>query len=227
MPLSRVGAALLIVLALANPLFAQDVAATPHAEAPPTELSALIREQLADSGTRVTVGEAALDFWWVKALPLRPDAQVPPGLTDTPWARTDEGVLTGAVRVSAPMRDIRGRTVKPGVYTLRRAVQPANGDHLGVSPYREFLLLSPAAVDVDVAPTGHEGTIELSKRTLGISHPAVLSLDPLQTTAPPLTVHETDYGHRTVIFEIATTAGEGAGGPPLRFGVIVLGVYEV
>ena len=56
-----------------------------------------------------------------------------------------------------------GAVIKPGVYTLRYGVQPDNGDHLGVSPHRQFLLISPAADDRNPAPQGHDGTVELSK----------------------------------------------------------------
>ena len=43
--------------------------------------------------------------------------------------------------------------MKAGVYTLRYAIQPKTDDHFGVSPFRNFLLLSPAAVDKDPAAT--------------------------------------------------------------------------
>ena len=63
-------------------------------------------------------------------------------------------------------------------YTLRYGVQPATDDHFGVSPFRNFLLLSMAAVDKDPAPRDHDATVELSAQTLGGKHPAVLSIDP-------------------------------------------------
>jgi hypothetical protein len=186
-----------------------------HTDAPPPELAPAVRSLLAPSGARVAAAATTLDFWWVKTLPLK-------GAGAPSWQQVDEGTLVGAVRVSAVYRDIRGRTIKPGVYTLRYGIQPANGDHLGVSPFREFLLLSPAAADTDVAPTGHEGTVELSKQTIGGSHPAVWSLDPpALTDAAPLSARTNDAGHEAVIFEVPT-----ASGTPLRFGLILVGKIE-
>ena len=88
----------------------------------------------------MTSAGTTLDFWFVTSLPLQAGGA-------PSWQQTEEGTIVGAVRVSAVYRDIRGRTIKPGTYTLRYGIQPANGDHLGVSPFREFLLLSPAAAD--------------------------------------------------------------------------------
>jgi len=67
-----------------------------------------------------------------------------------------EGTLVGAVKLGADVRDIRGHLMKAGVYTLRYGIQPKNEDHLGVSPFRSFLLVSPAAVDKDPAARDHQ-----------------------------------------------------------------------
>ena len=61
------------------------------------------------------------------------------------------------MRVSGTFKEIRGKVVKPGVYTLRYGQQPQNGDHLGISPFREFLLISPAAIDKDPKVLGFDG----------------------------------------------------------------------
>lgn len=205
----------MIALVAAVLLSANALSASKHTDAPPPELAPAVSALIAPSGARVSAPGVTLDFWWVKALPLS-------GTGAPSWEHVEEGTLVGAVRVSAVYRDIRGRTIKPGVYTLRYGIQPANGDHLGVSPFREFLLLSPAAADTDVKPTGHEGTVELSKQTIGGSHPAVWSLDPpTSTDAAPLSARTNDAGHEAVIFEVPT-----ASGAPLRFGLILVGKID-
>lgn len=175
--------------------------------------------RLAKGGPRVTIGEKTFDFWWVRALPLKPGSGQPV------WSAVEEGTLVGAVRLSTVHHDIRGRTLKPGVYTLRYGIQPANGDHLGVSPYRDFLLLSPAAIDTAADPTGHDGTVDLSKKTLGTSHPAALSLDPPVAAQPPSAVVTTELGPKAIVFEVPTTR-EGKDAGALRFGLILVGVIE-
>ena len=59
------------------------------------------------------------------------------------WSEIKEGTLVGAVKIEKDFRDIRGRVVKAGTFRIRYGIQPANGDHLGVSPYRDFLLFLP------------------------------------------------------------------------------------
>lgn len=206
-----------VSIALAALLSAQpSISAQVHADAAPAALAAAVQAAVAPGGVRATVGSATLDFWFVKALPLKA------GSAATSWAAVDEGTLVGAVRLGADFRDIRGRLIKPGVYTLRYGVQPQNGDHLGVSPFREFLLLSPAAADTSVAATGHDPTIEMSIKTVGGSHPAVWSIDPPAATGAPLTPHTTDLGHNSVIVEVPVArAGKTAGA--LRFGIVLIG----
>jgi hypothetical protein len=205
------------VIALVAAVFfsAGSLSATTLAEAPPPDLAPAVSALLAPAGARVTNAGTNLDFWFVKTLPLQAGGSAS-------WQQAEEGTIVGAVRVSAAYRDIRGRAIKPGVYTLRYGIQPANGDHLGVSPYREFLLLSPASADTDVKPTGHEGTVDLSKQTIGGSHPAVWSLDPpALSDGAPLSTRTNDAGHEAVVFEVPTSSGA-----PLRFGLILVGKID-
>jgi hypothetical protein len=212
--------ALSFVLALPFPA-AQDSAAltaSSRESPPPASLAKPIAQALARQGVRVLVGTAstALDFWWVAALPLKAGAAAPS------WSGIEEGTLVGAVSIPSDFRDIRGRVIKPGVYTLRYGLQPANGDHLGVSPYRDFLLLSPASADTDAAARGHDGTIDISKLSVGGSHPAVWSLDPPVATQPALQAHQTELGHDAIIMEVAVTQ-EGKPSGALRFGLVLIG----
>ena len=192
------------------------ISAQAHQEAAPAALASALHATIAPGGIRATISGTPLDFWFVKTLPLKPAS------TTTSWAAVEEGTLVGAVRLASEFRDIRGRLIKPGVYTLRYGIQPQNGDHLGVSPFREFLLLSPAAVDTNAAAPGHEPTIEMSIKTAGGSHPAVWSIDPPVATEAALANHTTDLGHKAVVVEVPVSrAGQSAG--TLRFGVVLIG----
>jgi hypothetical protein len=136
------------------------------------------------------------------------------------WSKVAEGSLVGAVRVSGMFKEIRGKAVNPGVYTLRFGLQPQNGDHLGASPFREYLLLSPASSDQDPKPLGFDGTVAISKLTVGTSHPAALSLDPPVSSATPLSSYKNDLEHEGITFQVKTTSGS------LTFGLIVVGLIE-
>jgi hypothetical protein len=184
-----------------------------HSDALPAQLAPAVAAQLSPGGVRVTVGANALTFWFVKQLPAE-SAEI------ASWAEVKEGTLVGAARIDRDFRDIRGRVVKAGTFTVRYGIQPANGDHLGVSPYREFLLLSPVAIDTDPAPRGHDALVEVSKEAIGGSHPAVLSLDPPVSTAAPLSLATTELGHKAIVLEVPTAGGV------LRFGLVLIGKIE-
>jgi hypothetical protein len=197
------------------------LAATPNTAPPPSGVAAPIAAKLAKSGVRVAVakGSATLDFWWVESLPLKQGPGAPS------WDDVEEGTVVGVVTLSTEFRDIRGKMLKPGTYTLRYGLQPENGDHLGVSPNRNFLLLSPAAGDSNPAPAGHDGSIELSKTSIGGSHPGVWSIDPPVAKDAPLQLLKTSLKHDAVVMEVPVSRdGKPAGA--LRFGLVLIGVIE-
>jgi hypothetical protein len=206
--------ALVITVSLsASAAFAQ-IATAPISVPAPDVIAAPLRSLLAAEGTKVSIGPTTLEFWWVNALAVS-------GGGPAGWSHVAEGALVGALRVAGPFKEIRGKTVKPGVYTLRFGLQPQNGDHLGASPFREHLLLSPADVETDPKPLGFDGTVAISKQTIGTSHPAALSLDPPVATAAPLSATTNELEHKGLVFEVKTSAGTA-----LKFGLILQGVIE-
>jgi hypothetical protein len=205
------------ILCVALPVSAA-ITATRHSDAVPSDIQPPVAAQLQAGGVRASVNGNTLDFWWVKAVPMTGSAP--------DWSAVAEGTLIGAVRIGASFRDIRGKVIKPGVYTLRYGIQPDNGDHLGVSPHRQFLLISPARDDSDPAPQGHDGTVELSKEAIGGSHPGVWSIDPPAAGQQPLlSLHKTDLGHEALIVEVPATRDAKPDGA-LRFGIVLVGKIE-
>jgi hypothetical protein len=184
--------------------------AGPLSDKPPAELAPGIASLLSATGAKVVVGDATLDIWWVQSI----------GGDGPGWSGVESGTLVGAVRVTGPFKEIRGKVVAPGAYTLRYGQQPQNGDHLGISPYRDFLLLSPAAVDKDAKVLGFDGVVALSKQVIGTSHPASLSIDPPEDApGAVLSAYKDDSGHDGVVFEIARKPSG-----TIKFGLIVSGL---
>jgi len=209
--MSRQVLLLVFVVIAGGPAYGQQLSGAAHEESAPGSIAEPIRALLGPGGVRVTPGNLTLDFWWVTSLPVKAGGEVT-------WLGVAEGTVVGAVRLSGEYRDVRGKAIRPGVYTLRYGIQPANGDHLGVSTYRDFLLLSPVADDLDPAPTGHDGTVAISKDTIGGAHPATWALDPPVTTDAPLSVGKNDMDLTYMTFEVPTSAGT-----PLRFGLVLIG----
>lgn len=211
---------LLFCLVAASPrVNAQDLVATKEAVAVPSELGEPVRALLQPDATVVMRGENRLEFWWVKGVPLD---SAPEGRPE--WSNVPDGALVGAVKLTKPMTDTRGLPMKPGVYTLRFALQPQDGDHMGVSPHREFLLVAPAADDQTAEPVGWKGAVALAKKTLGKSHPAALSLNPTTGEAAGA-ILTTDEGHKGVAFTVPVTV-QGTAAGALSFAVTLVGHYE-
>jgi hypothetical protein len=78
---------------------------------------------------------------------------------------------------------------------MRYGVMPADGNHMGVSPYRDFLLLIPPTEDTDPGATfGYAELVVSSVQAAGVPHPAVLALFPIwdEISEPTLTKNEMD-----------------------------------
>lgn len=179
---------------------------TPLTDKPPADLAVGVASRLTPAA-KVTVGAATVDIWLVQSLERAADG---PG-----WSNVESGTLVGAMRVSGEFKEIRGKVVKPGVYSLRYGLQPQNGDHLGISAFRDFLLLSPAAIDKDPKVLGFDGVVALSKEVIGTAHPASLSLDPPEDApGSVLSTYKNEHGHEGVVLQIGT----------LKFGLIVSGL---
>jgi hypothetical protein len=136
----------------------------------PGALSPLLDKQ----GTKITGPDGAFCEIWFRATP-------PPSTTVKEDSVTLAGVAHGAFMgvIHFPSRgyDRRGQSINPGLYTLRLSFFPQNGDHQGVAPQRDFLLLTPIADDPGPAATPNFDTLSaLSKKASGTPHPAVLSM---------------------------------------------------
>ena len=83
------------------------------------------------------------------------------------------------IRFPVAGSDRRGQTIKPGLYTLRYSRYPVDGNHQGVAPNRDFLILSPADIDKDPAATpAFDPLMDMSRKASGTPHPACLEMAP-------------------------------------------------
>src|SRR5262249_38917292 len=172
--------AALLALALAAPALAADAKFTIKADTapPPKELKEPFRELLGDQVVRLLddKGATLMTVWLSKELPSKATPeQVKNGLTYRELRQTS---VVGAVQLAQVWTDYRKQKIQPGVYTLRLAWQPQDGDHMGTAPYNEFCLLTPADKDEKPATMEAKALHELSANSTGGSHPSVLLLFP-------------------------------------------------
>jgi len=188
----------------------------------PQELSAAVRETLSAEAYRVTGPNGPLcELWLRKSVPAKAGAAQELGIT---FGQLDQGTFVGAVRFPTDVKDYRRQLVKAGVYTLRYALVPVNGNHLGVAPQRDFLIAAPAAADQSPANVSVDEMVNLSRKAMSTGHASVWSLMGAegQAGAPPVMIHLDEADLWVLQFSVSLQAGNPA--PVVaRMGLVVLG----
>ena len=191
-----------------------DFAAGPLPEAAPSEAAEVIRNELAPAGYRVTKGgKPFVDFWFRTAVPTGEPAK---GLGIL-YPTLRQGGLVGVARFHGGASDFKAQRFPAGVYTMRYAIQPEDGDHQGTADSRDFLLLCQAAADATPDPIEVKELNKLSAKVNGKKHPAVLYLVGGQGGKLPRVLF--DETAERAVFE----AEAPAGGKPTRFSIVIVG----
>jgi len=184
---------------------------------PPPEVSSGIAQGLEKTGFQISNNDGAYcQIWMRTSLPSRAMSQeqnVSP--SNVTLANIPQGALLGVIRFDGNGSDRRGQIVKPGVYTLRYAIMPLNGNHQGAAPQRDFLLMTPAAEDRDENATPNfDALVAMSRKASLTPHPAVLSIWKAEADAPGFGQHgDTDWvlqskvGDTPIAIVVSGTAG--------------------
>lgn len=157
----------------------------------PEEVSADIAKHLSPQAFKVSSGKRTLcEIWLRKSVPVQADFSP----SDTVLYPFDLGQVVGVVRFPRKTTDFRNQEIAAGVYTLRYGLQPVDGNHVGTSETRDFLLLSPAGEDKDPAKLEAEDLYKFSRDAAETTHPAIMPLRAVgadfdDATAPAM-VHE-------------------------------------
>lgn len=188
---------------------------------PPKELAEPIRALLSDKAMVVSDarGKVLCTVWPVKALESKAKPTEGAGLK---YTQVDETTIVGAVRFPGTWTDYRKQKVKPGVYTMRLAIQPMDGDHMGTAPYNEFVLICPAAEDRKPETMEVEKMHELSAKSVGRKHPTMMLLFPNKTPAEAPTIQDRANDHTLLSYRVPVTAGGEKS--VLGFSAVVVGV---
>ena len=181
-----------ILLSLAAvPASAQTYKVEKTSLAAPQELSPAVRDALSGDAFQVSGPNGLLCEVWLRK--VVPTTATPSQDKDIAFGQIAEGTLVGAIRFPSGAVDYRGTGIQPGVYTLRYALIPLDGNHLGAAPpQRDFLLLGPAAGDTNPATVTRDQTLDLSRAVTGMQHPTVWSLSLSTAGALPAMTHQDD-----------------------------------
>lgn len=219
----RAALAATALFAFAATAAAQGYSASMVTEPAPSELSAAVRAVLVGQAVQVKGPTGIVcDIWLRKDIPTVASPGMELGVVYTQLA---PGTLVGAIRFPAQVIDFRDQKIKPGVYTLRYELSPVNGNHQGVAPQRDFLLLGPPALDTTTAALGFKPLVHLSRKTTTRHHPSVWSMMPADgapAQLPAVVTQDGDNGTIQVLFFKADLGAAGSA-KPTTIGLVVNG----
>jgi len=150
-------------------------------QTPPSSIAPEVQSALSGQGFRIQDGQGRnfAEVWLRKAIPSSEKPSGPKGAVQFPFLA--DGELLGVLQFATEGHDYRDQPIAKGIYTMRFGLQPVNGDHLGVSTFRDYVLLLPAAKDKSLALPTRKQLEERSAESAGTSHPASF----LMLMAPP------------------------------------------
>jgi hypothetical protein len=179
-----------------------------------------VKKMVEEKGYRVSLpdGSVVCEIWLRKALPTQEKTDISGAI----YTEINESAVIAVVSFPKLVTDFRGQDVKAGAYTLRYTLHPTDGNHMGISPYRDFLLLTPVANEQNPdAQYKFEDLVKLSAKTTGTKHPAMWSLVAAEAKSAAPTLSENEHGH--LVF---TTKVKNAKGVELPIAFVVKGMAE-
>ena len=182
-----------------------------------TSVSEAVRGTLDAKGVRVISGDGKplCEIWFRKEIPTA-KAEVP----NANFGQIPEGTFVGVINFPAGASDFRGQGIKAGYYTLRYGLILNDGNHLGVSSYRDFVLLCLVAEDKDTTALSFDEMVKLSRNASGTGHPSPWNLLPVTSNEGLPKIVKNDVEH--IIVEVKVTTKSG----PLAIGMVVVGKTE-
>ena len=186
---------------------------------PPSELSEAIKSKLDTAVVEVREGDTLLyEFWFPSVTQLEPKQAKDSSVLD----QLPVACLIGAAKIHRDKRDYRDDDLYSGVHTIRFALQPQDGNHLGSSEYPYFGLLVMAENDrsLDGIKTYKQLTKASSLDTAS-EHPIILSLRPAISEAEKYTLVEPAPDHEAIRIEINANDGDDA--KVVKFDLVVKG----
>jgi hypothetical protein len=190
---TRVIAVLLFVSVASLALAAQTGKIEPIGAVTDSRVAEGVKKVLEPKGYRVSLddGSAVCEIWLRNKIPAQPKKDSPGAL----YSQLAESALVGVISFPQATTDYRGQNIPKGAYTLRYELIPNDGNHLGVAPNRDFVLLVPAASDDNPDATfKFDELVSLSRKATGTKHPGPLSLaQPESGTAAAVSKDDEDH----------------------------------
>jgi hypothetical protein len=167
------GLVLAVLFGVLASAFAQGTYKAEAIGAAPADVPASLQSTLDTAGVRVSSDQGALcEVWLRKTLPT---SGTPNTSSDVLFGALPEGAFLGVLHFPKDTTDFRSQTIKAGYYTLRYALIPQDGNHMGVNPSRDAFVLGPVSADTDPDKVlSFDDIVKLSRQASGTPHPGFL-----------------------------------------------------
>ena len=178
-----------------------------------------VKGVLEPKGYRISTKDGVLcDIWLRNGVPSQAKIDVSAAM----YTEIVDSAFIGVIVIPKQTKDYRGQALKPGAYTMRYALHPIDGNHMGISPNRDFLLLAPVSADTDAnAKFTFVELTKMSTKTNGTNHAAPLSLLSPETPKEYPAVTEDDGGHIILTAKLKMQSGA-----TIPIAIIVKGTAE-
>jgi hypothetical protein len=173
---------------------------------PPKDLDASICAKLQTKAVQLLDGDKPVyEFWFGAEIPL----QSKPAEIGKALDAVKQATLLGVAAISRDQRDYRDDELRSGVYTLRFALQPQDGNHLGTSEFSYFAVLTPARIDNKPdGITDYKTLVKASSKETATEHPLILSLRPASSDQGELPkLNQPAPDHKSVRVKVPAKAG--------------------
>jgi hypothetical protein len=218
--------ALAVLAFAAGTARADDLTLSVADKEPPAELAADVRAQLAPKAYTVTTGDGvAFEFWLVPGIQSK---SIGATAKETLLAAEPVSVLGAVIASDTEQHDFRDDPIDAGLYVMRLALQPKDGNHMGTAPFDTFAILLPNDRDAQLkGGKDHEAMVKLAQEGTIAKHPPILSLQPIEKAEGEFprietnTEHEWDFVYLKLPVEAAGAKGE------IVLGLVVRGIGEL
>ena len=199
-------------LALSFSVYAEsDFSVTVEDKEVPKEIDDVVKADLEPKVHLIAgEGDPFFEFWFAKSIEIGSIKEA----TKDSLESMDEITLLGVLVVhdNEERYDFREDPIDPGVYVMRMALQPKDGNHMGTSPYDTFALLIPQDRDAEARAVEYaEDAVDIASEHTIAEHPPILSLQPRDEADgefPRITHDEEHEWHFLTILLPATSEGE-------------------
>lgn len=162
------------------PAFAEELSLKTESKPAPDAVAAPIQAELGDTVLQLGTASGPLyEYWFRKEIPLKEK----PVSNEEALDAIEEMTLLGVLVAHKEERDYRDDELWEDTYTMRLAIQPQDGNHLGTSVFPYFAVLLPVAEDESLEGFADtEEMIKVSSDNTAVGHPMIVSLRPVKNT---------------------------------------------